>query len=118
MRISEVAALSGLSVDTIRFYERSKLLPDIDRDKSGKRCFTAANVDWLILLASLRATGMPMEKMRHFAELYRIGDAAIPQRREILVEHADHLENRRAEIDRCALLLKHKIETYFKIEGA
>ena len=116
MKISEAADRSGLSIDTIRFYERSDLIPTIARDASGIRRFSPENVEWLILLASLRDTEMPMEKMRHFAELYRLGDSGISERRQVLRDHLDHLDRRRADLDRCAELLAYKLQRYAELE--
>ena len=80
MRISEASALSGLSADTIRYYEKSGLVPAINRGADGLRRFSAENVEWLTLLFWLRKTGMPMKEMQCFAELYRLGEATIPGR--------------------------------------
>lgn len=118
MRISEAADQSGLSVDTIRFYERSGLLPPIERGPDRQRRFSALDVEWLILLASLRDTGMPMKTMRHFAGLYRKGDETIPERKDLLLEHGEHLERRRAALDRCADILAYKLKRYDEITGS
>ncbi len=115
MRISEASTQSGLSIDTIRFYERSGLLPPVERGPDGRRRFSAVDVDWLTLLASLRGTGMPMKTMRHFADLYRQGDKTVPQRREVLLEHANHLERQRNALDRCAEILTYKLKRYDEI---
>ncbi|MCE8509622.1 MerR family transcriptional regulator [Ruegeria pomeroyi] len=117
MKIAEAADRSGLSIDTIRFYERSGLLPPIARGADGMRRFSPETADWLRLLASLRETGMELRAMRRFAELYRQGDATIPERRRMLQEHAANLELRRAALDRCAALLAHKLQRYSEIEG-
>ncbi|WP_246542174.1 MerR family transcriptional regulator [Roseibium polysiphoniae] len=116
MRISEAASVSGLSVDTIRFYEKSGLLPPIGRGLDGNRKFSAENVDWLVLMSSLRETGMPLEKMRHFAELYRSGNRTISERKQVLLDHAEHLETKRAALDHCASLLERKLGLYAEIE--
>lgn len=118
MQISEASARSGLSLDTIRYYERAGLLPRVGRGSDGRRHFSPEAIEWLILLASLRATGMPMKRMKRFAELYQQGDAFIPERREMLLAHAAQLEERRAELDRCAALLDYKLQRYSEIEGA
>ena len=117
MRISEAASQSGLSIDTIRYYESSGLLPPIERGADRQRRFSAVDVEWLILLSSLRDTGMPMKTMRHFAGLYRKGDETIPDRKKVLLEHADHLQQRRGALDRCADILAHKLERYDEITG-
>ncbi len=117
MRISEVAAMSGLTIDTIRFYEKSGLCPAIDRDAGGKREFSSEDADWLCLLSSLRETGMPTGEMRHFAEMYQVGDATIPERKQLLLEHSDRLKDRRADLDQCEQLLAFKLARYDKILG-
>ena len=117
MRISEAADQCGLSIDTIRYYEKVGLLPEIPRGSDGQRRFTAENIDWLILLGSLRETGMAMNTMSRFAALYRDGDRTIPERRQILLQHSEQLFQRRRELDRCEELLSYKLRMYDKREA-
>ncbi|MER9976147.1 MerR family transcriptional regulator [Mesorhizobium sp. M0085] len=112
MRISEAASTSGLSIDTIRYYEKLDLLPKIARGSDGKRDFSAETVEWLILLSSLRETGMPMERMLYFAQLYQRGNETLSERKAILLDHAAHLEKRRTALDRCAEVLAYKLKRY------
>ena len=115
MKISQVAKLTGLSVSTIRHYEKSDLCPFIQRGTDGKRRFSKTDADWLELLASLRATGMPMSQMRAFADLYALGDATIPKRKAALLVHRQSLEARQAELDRCRTILDRKLQKYDEI---
>jgi len=115
MKISEVAQLTGLSISTIRFYEKSGLCPFIQRGADGKRRFSKTDADWLELLASLRATGMPMVEMRKFANLYASGDATIPMRKAALLSHRQSLDVRRAELERCRMILNRKLQKYDEI---
>ena len=117
MRIAEAANRCGLSIDTIRYYEKSGLLPQIPRGVDGKRRFSTEIIDWLILLGSLRDTGMPMKTMARFAALYRDGDQTIPERRKILRDHSQHLKRRRQDLARCQKLLSHKLDMYDKREA-
>ncbi len=117
MKISEAAAQCRLSIDTIRFYESSGLIPPVHRDQSGRRVFSQVDVEWLKLIASLRETGMPMTEMKRFAALYKQGDVTIPERRSVLRTHAKCLEHRREALDRCADLLAYKLARYDEIEG-
>lgn len=112
MRIAEAASRSGLSIDTIRYYEKSGIVPGILRASDGQRRFSPENIDWLTLLYWLRETGMPMKTMHHFAMLYQAGDGTIPERRKILLAHAEVLRKRRADLDRCETLLAYKISIY------
>ncbi|QFT34321.1 MerR family transcriptional regulator [Roseibium porphyridii] len=117
MRISEASAKSGLSADTIRYYEKSGLVPAIERGPDGLRQFTGENIEWLTLLYWLRKTGMPMKEMQRFAALYRQGETTIGERKDVLLKHEKRLRQRRLDLDRCQEVLAHKIATYKKIEG-
>ncbi|MEO0485458.1 MAG: MerR family transcriptional regulator [Pseudomonadota bacterium] len=112
MKISDVAARTGLSVSTIRYYEASGLCPHVARGADGVRRFSKTDADWLELLASLRATGMPMAQMRAFAALYAQGDATVGARKAALMTHQRRLDDRQAELDRCRGLLARKLRRY------
>ena len=116
MLIAEAAAASGLSVDTVRYYEQSGMLPAIAREPNGHRRFSREDVDWLTVLRWLRATGMPMRVMRRYATLVHSGDHTIPERKRILQEHGRHLARRREELDRCEALLASKLRSYDEAE--
>ncbi len=47
MNIAEAALACGLSAHTIRFYEKSGMLPDIERGADGHRRFTLRLIEWL-----------------------------------------------------------------------
>ncbi|MBW4709199.1 MerR family transcriptional regulator [Roseobacter sp. YSTF-M11] len=116
MRISEAAAISGLGIDTIRYYEKSGIVPCIDRGSDGQRRFTPENIDWLTLLYWLRQTGMPLKTMRRFATLYAQGGQTVPARKAVLMAHAEQLAKRREELDRCEVVLAHKLAIYEEFE--
>ena len=116
MRISEAAQRSGLGVDTIRYYEKSGMVPKVQRHPNGQRLFSAENVEWLTLLYWLRETGMTMKTMHRFASLYAEGDRTIPERRALLLQHADLLKKRKLDLARCEELLAYKLAKYKDIE--
>ena len=116
MRINEASKATGLSADTIRFYEKEGIVPPIGRDQSGHRCFSRENIDWMIVLYWLRKTGMPMDVMSRYAALVHAGDHTIPERKAILREHGRLLAARRAELDRCDELLAYKLAAYEEVE--
>lgn len=117
MKIANAAQASGLAAHTIRFYEKSGMLPDIARGPDGHRRFSTQDIDWLTLLASLRETGMPVRTMTHFARLYRQGDTTVAERKEILGAHQADLEGRQRRLIVCRDLLGRKIARYDEIIG-
>ncbi len=77
MRIAEAATLCGLSPDTIRYYEKSGMLPAIARGLDGYRRYSQENVNWLTILYWLRQTGMSMKVMQRYAILVHAGDHTV-----------------------------------------
>lgn len=62
--IGEVSRLSGLTPDTLRFYEREKLLPVPDRTGGGARRYDPAVLDQLRVISTLRRLGFGLEQVR------------------------------------------------------
>ena len=116
MRIEEAAQATGLSADTIRFYEKSGMLPKIARDARGWREFSKSDIDWLTTLERLRTTGMPLASVRAFAASAQGPAAETPAeqavRLNLLQDHAKTLADRRAKLDACEAYLQSKINTY------
>ncbi|MBA2288167.1 MAG: MerR family transcriptional regulator [Ktedonobacteraceae bacterium] len=107
--IQQVAELTGLSIDTLRYYERIRLLEPVSRASSGHRRYRQKDIDWLGLLINLRETGMPLAHMLHFAELRRQGDATATERLLILEQHQRSLEQQMQKLEQHMAALQEKI---------
>ncbi|WP_030419692.1 MerR family transcriptional regulator [Streptomyces sp. SCSIO 75703] len=114
--ISEVAALTGLSAHTLRWYERIGLMSHIDRSHTGQRRYTNADLDWLDLVGKLRLTGMPVADMVRYAELVRAGESTYGQRRELLESTRGDVLKRIAELRETLAVLDLKIDFYGDLE--
>ncbi|MFI6942950.1 MerR family transcriptional regulator [Streptomyces sp. NPDC050418] len=110
--ISEVAAYTGLSAHTLRWYERIGLMPHIDRSHTGQRRFTNRDLDWLSFVGKLRLTGMPVADMVRYAELVREGDHTFDERQQLLVSTRRDVLARIAELQGTLAVLDYKIEFY------
>lgn len=110
--ISEVAAFTGLSAHTLRWYERIGLMPHVDRSHTGQRRFTNRDLDWLDFVGKLRLTGMPVADMVTYAELVRAGDHTFPERRALLEATRVDVARRIAELQDTLTVLDGKISTY------
>ena len=107
----EAAEKCGLTQYTLRWYERIGLLDRVERTADGRRRFSDADLDWLILLSRLRATGMPVRDMLSYAELVRSG-AREQERIDLLREHRERVRQAVAEQQECLKLLDAKIGNY------
>jgi DNA-binding transcriptional MerR regulator len=110
--ISAAAELSGLSVDTLRYYEKEGLsLHRPERSASGQRRYTEEDVRWLGTLVMLRRTGMPIRDIRRFVDLYRI-EGSEPQRLAILEAHREHVLEELNEVQTHLAAINRKIGFY------
>jgi DNA-binding transcriptional MerR regulator len=85
--IGEAARLTGLSIDTLRYYDREGLLGELPRDGGGRRRFDEISIGLLDVLIRLRRTGMPIEQVRRFTKHVREGDRDRAGRLALLREH-------------------------------
>ena len=91
LTISEVAERTGLTRHTLRYYERGGLMLDVGRAGSGHRRYSAHDLGWIELISKLRATGMPIREVRHYAELVRAGDGNEDERLALLRAHRERV---------------------------
>ncbi|MGF1472487.1 MAG: MerR family transcriptional regulator [Rubrobacteraceae bacterium] len=117
LTVKEVAALTGLSDHTLRYYEREGLVDRIGRAGSGHRRYSERDVAWIEFLGRLRATGMPIRKMKRFADLRRRGESTVPARRALLEEHRTEVRRRISELERDLRVIDEKIGLYEQMEA-
>ncbi|MCJ8279198.1 MAG: MerR family transcriptional regulator [Rivularia sp. ALOHA_DT_140] len=117
--IQQVAKLTGLSVHTLRYYERNGLLEPVTRAANGHRRYSEQDVRGIEFLNKLRATGMSIRKMQQFATLFRERPEAVDERRAILEEHEREVQERIRELNRNLEVIQWKIQHYknLKIES-
>ncbi|WP_017582942.1 MerR family transcriptional regulator [Nocardiopsis valliformis] len=111
----EVAERFGLTLDTLRYYEKAGLLRRVERAPSGHRRYRTDDVDLLYLVRCLRDTDMPIARLRDFAEMVRDGDHTIPDRLGVLQSHQHHLNTRIAELRERQDTIQHKIDYYLGV---
>lgn len=111
----EVAERFGLTLDTLRYYEKAGLLRQVERAPSGHRRYRADDVELLHLVRCLRDTDMPIALLRSFAELVRAGEHTVPERVEVLQEHQRRLDARIAELNDRRIAIQHKIDHYLGV---
>lgn len=117
LSIQEVATRTGISIDTLRYYERIGLMDAISRAPNGHRRYTEADLAWIHLLKCLRTTSMPIVEMQKFAELARQGDTTIPERCQLLEAHRETLLLQLQNIYQTLQAVEDKIRYYREQES-
>jgi DNA-binding transcriptional MerR regulator len=112
MKISEVSEQSGLTVDTLRTYEKIGLLPPVNRTDSGIRDYSDLDVRRVEFIKCMRSAGLPVEVLIRYYALVQQGDETIEARKEILLEQREQLLARMAELQETLDLLNYKIDVY------
>lgn len=112
MNIKKAAELVDLSADTIRYYERIRLVPPITRTASGIRDFQQADLDALEFVKCFRAAGVSVESLIEYMALYQEGAKTRQARLEILQEEYEKMQERYDELGRALERLQVKIQHY------
>ena len=111
--IAEAARRTGVSVHTLRYYERAGLVVTaVDRTSGGRRRYHQLDLDWIVICTRLRATGMPIRTIRRYAELVSAGPGNEQERLALLEAHRAEVTAKLAELQENLKLIDHKIDVY------
>jgi DNA-binding transcriptional MerR regulator len=111
--IAEAAERTGVSVHTLRYYERAGLVvTTVDRTAGGRRRYRQLDLDWIRICTKFRATGMPIRTIRRYAELVLAGRGNEKDRLELLEAHRSDVLTQLAELQESLELIDHKIDVY------
>lgn len=114
MQAKEVSQLFGLSIDTLRYYERIGIIPPIARDKNGYRDYKTTDLNWIYLVKTLRKTGMPINALQKYTRLSQKAsqvDAATEQKAILKAQLAD-INEKIEELAQAQALLRYKLDNF------
>lgn len=114
MKIAEVSEKYGLSVDTLRYYERVGLIPPVHRNQGGIRDYDELDLRRVDFIKCMRGAGLPVEVLIDYMALVQQGDDTIEARKEILIEQRNLVISRLEEMQKTLDRLNYKIEVYEK----
>lgn len=109
MSITEVSRMFGLSIETLRYYERIGLIPKVHRKTNGYRDYTEEDIQWIYYAKVLRQAGVSIDAMIRYISLARQGDGTVRERVQVLREQKQEMEDRLAHLQRALNYLDIKI---------
>ena len=120
MNIKKAADLFDLSPDTLRYYEKTGIVPPVHRAASGFRDYQTRDLNWIYLVRSLRRAGMGIDAFRQFTQLAKKRESnngsSLKQvdaaRKAILQNQLIELDEKIAELQQTRKILAYKIATY------
>ncbi|WP_288479427.1 MerR family transcriptional regulator [uncultured Clostridium sp.] len=88
----------GISYETLKFYCKEGLVPNVKRDKNNYRKFGEKNIAWLKGIQCLRKCGMSIKDIKVYMNYCLEGESTIPERKEMLDKSKDFLLKQIEEI--------------------
>ena len=113
MYIKEFSAQTGLSADTLRYYEKEGLLLP-ERDSNGYRVYGARDAEWTGFILRLKEMGVPLARIKEYARLRHLGESTIPERFAILQAHKETLAAQQRQLADHQEFLERKLDVYRK----
>lgn len=112
MTITEVSKMFNISADTLRYYERIGLIPAVNRTPGGIRNYTEEDCKWIEYAKCMRNSGVQVEALIEYVELFQKGDSTTAARKQILIDQRDILLEKTLEMQKTLERLNSKIERY------
>ena len=98
MMITDVSKKYGISVDTLRYYERIGLIPPVNRNESGYRDYTEEDCEWVYFAVAMRSAGISVEALIEYVDLFQKVlerlDRKIDGYEERILKYEEKLKNR------------------------
>ena len=112
MTIAEVAKQYGLTADTLRYYERVGLLPNVRRSPGGIRDYSEDDCRWVEYIKCMRSAGISIETLIEYVKLYHQGAETIPERKKLLLEQREQIVARINDLNDILAKLDWKLDGY------
>ena len=112
MTIAEVAKKYDLTPDTLRYYERISLLPNVARTAGGIRDYSEEDCHWVEYIKCMRLAGVSVETLVEYVALFHKGKETIPARKKLLLEQREQIVAKIAELNAVLERLDWKLDGY------
>lgn len=110
--IGKVAEKYGLSVPTLRYYDKEGLLPFVDRTESGQRCFKESDFELLCEIECLKKTGMSIKDIKQFIDWRMEGEETLENRLSLFQKQKDAVHRQIEEFNQQLEEIEFKIWYY------
>ncbi len=110
--IGQISKITGLSEYTIRFYEKEKLIPKINRNKNRIRIFSEEDLNWVNIVKCFRDTNMSIDDIKKVVLLYEEGEHTLEERKSLIENHRQKIESQIQELKQYLNRIDDKLDMY------
>jgi len=100
MKIGELSAETDCKIETIRYYEKIRLLPEPSRSTGGYREYNVDHLKRLSFIRRCRELGFTIEEIRGLLELVDGGDYTCSDVKKITLEHVNSIRQKITDLKR------------------
>ena len=105
LTIGNLSELTGVNIETIRYYERIKMFPAPPRTAGGRRIYDATHLRILAFIRRSRELGFSLDQVRALIRLGGPAKASCREVREIASHHLDEIRAKIADLRKLERLL-------------
>ena len=108
MQIGEISKKTGLSISTLRYYDKHGLLQNIDRSNGGIRKFDDKDLEALRIILCLKTSGMKISEIKQFMDWCSKGDTTIDKRLNMFYQQEKNINKQIDILNKSLKLIKFK----------
>ena len=108
MQIGEISKKTGLSISTLRYYDKHGLLQNIDRSNGGIRKFDDKDLEALRIILCLKTSGMKISEIKQFMDWCSKGDTTIDKRLNMFYQQEKNINEQIDILNKSLKLIKFK----------
>lgn len=110
MTISEVSKVTGLSSDTLRYYEKISLIAGVERTSGGLRNYSEQDLNHINFINCMKKAGCSLDVIKEYMTLHQRGDSTKQERVELLESQKKVLLEAMEELQDSIDYLDYKID--------
>lgn len=110
--IGEVSKLTGLSVPTLRYYDKEGLIPNINRNENGLRDFNDQDLNTIHIVTCIKGAGASIREIKEYMDLCQLGDSTLEARKQFFIEKKRDVEEQMLELNEIMMTVEMKIKYY------
>lgn len=110
--IGEVSKLTGLSVPTLRYYDKEGLIPNINRNENGLRDFNDQDLNTIHIVTCIKGAGASIREIKEYMDLCQLGDSTLEARKQFFIEKKRDVEEQMKKLNEIMMTVEMKIKYY------